>query len=39
VLDLKSVDVGGGWLIFGLPPAEMAVHPPTRALPRRAVPA
>lgn len=27
VLDLKSVDVGGGWLIFGLPPAEMAVHP------------
>jgi hypothetical protein len=21
------VDVGGGWLIFGLPPAEMAVHP------------
>ena len=27
VLDLKSVDVGRGWLIFGLPPAEMAVHP------------
>ena len=24
---LESVDVGGGWLIFGLPPAEMAVHP------------
>ena len=22
-----SVDVGGGWLIFGLPPAEVAVHP------------
>jgi hypothetical protein len=21
------VDVGGGWLIFGLPPAEVAVHP------------
>jgi hypothetical protein len=20
-------DVGGGWLIFGLPPAELAVHP------------
>jgi hypothetical protein len=22
-----AVDVGGGWLIFGLPPAELAVHP------------
>jgi hypothetical protein len=22
-----SVDAGGGWLIFGLPPAEVAVHP------------
>src|SRR6185503_16822077 len=27
VLALPNVDVGGGWLIFGLPPAEMAVHP------------
>ena len=27
VLKLKSVDAGGGWLIFGLPPAELAVHP------------
>ena len=27
VLTLTSVDVGGGWLIFGLPPAEVAVHP------------
>jgi hypothetical protein len=27
VLRLASVDVGGGWLIFKLPPAEMAVHP------------
>jgi len=27
VLGLESVDVGGGWLIFGLPPAELAVHP------------
>jgi hypothetical protein len=27
VLRLPSVDVGGGWLIFGLPPAEAAVHP------------
>ena len=27
VLELPSVDVGEGWLIFGLPPAEVAVHP------------
>lgn len=27
VLGLASVDAGGGWLIFGLPPAEAAVHP------------
>lgn len=27
VLDLPNVDVGDGWLIFGLPPAEVAVHP------------
>lgn len=27
ILRLTSVDVGGGWLIFGLPPAELAVHP------------
>ena len=27
VLNLTNVDVGGGWLIFGLPPAEVAVHP------------
>jgi hypothetical protein len=27
VLGLPSVDVGEGWLIFGLPPAEVAVHP------------
>src|SRR3954447_8854316 len=27
VLGLKSVDAGGGWLIFALPPAELAVHP------------
>jgi predicted enzyme related to lactoylglutathione lyase len=33
VLGLASVDAGGGWLIFALPPAELAVHPdqgPTR---------
>ena len=27
VIDLGHVDVGDGWLIFGLPPAEVAVHP------------
>ena len=27
VLELSSVDAGRGWLIFGLPPAEIAVHP------------
>jgi predicted enzyme related to lactoylglutathione lyase len=26
VLNLRSVDAGGGWLIFALPPAELAVH-------------
>lgn len=25
--NLPSVDAGGGWLIFALPPAELAVHP------------
>jgi catechol 2,3-dioxygenase-like lactoylglutathione lyase family enzyme len=27
VLGFDSVDAGGGWLVFGLPPAELAVHP------------
>jgi hypothetical protein len=27
VLGLPAVDAGGGWLIFALPPAELAVHP------------
>jgi catechol 2,3-dioxygenase-like lactoylglutathione lyase family enzyme len=27
VLGFDHVDAGGGWLIFGLPPAEAAVHP------------
>jgi hypothetical protein len=30
VLKLTNVDVGDGWLIFGLPPAEVAVHPSDR---------
>ena len=27
VLGWSSVDAGGGWLIFALPPAELGVHP------------
>ena len=27
VLGLSSVDAGDGWLIFALPPAELAAHP------------
>ena len=30
VLGFPFVDVGHGWLIFGLPPAEVAVHPADR---------
>lgn len=26
-LGLSFVDAGGGWLIFALPPAELAAHP------------
>jgi catechol 2,3-dioxygenase-like lactoylglutathione lyase family enzyme len=29
VLGLRSVDAGDGWLIFALPPSEIAVHPAT----------
>ena len=27
VLEFPAVDAGGGWLVFGLPPAELAMHP------------
>jgi hypothetical protein len=27
VFGWKHIDAGEGWLIFGLPPAELAVHP------------
>ena len=27
VLEFPFVDAGDGWLIFGLPPAELAAHP------------
>lgn len=26
-LGVRSIDSGGGWLIFALPPSELAVHP------------
>src|SRR5438445_6224731 len=31
VLGFESVDAGGGWLIFALPPAELALHPGTNS--------
>jgi hypothetical protein len=27
VLKLTNIDAGEGWLIFGLPPSEVAIHP------------
>ncbi|HEU4993439.1 MAG TPA: VOC family protein [Gemmatimonadaceae bacterium] len=33
VLKLDSVDAGGGWPIFALPPAEIAVHPTEESQP------
>jgi predicted enzyme related to lactoylglutathione lyase len=27
VLGYPNVDAGGGWLVFALPPAELAAHP------------
>jgi hypothetical protein len=29
ILRFPNVDIGHGWLIFGLPPAEIAIHPST----------
>jgi len=31
VLGFPSVDAGRGWLIFALPPAELAMHPAKEA--------
>ena len=33
VLGFSSVDAGHGWLIFALPPAEVAVHPAEEHVP------
>lgn len=30
IFGLPHVDVGDGWLVFGLPPSEIAVHPADR---------
>jgi hypothetical protein len=30
VFDWPSVDAGGGWMLFALPPSELAVHPTDR---------
>lgn len=27
VLEYPHIDIGGGWLVFRLPPTELAVHP------------
>jgi len=35
VLGFRSVDAGQGWLIFALPPSEMAVHPSAQNLVQR----
>ncbi|MEP6676901.1 MAG: extradiol dioxygenase [Ferruginibacter sp.] len=29
ILKIPNVDAGGGWLIFGLPASEVALHPST----------
>ena len=34
VLGFSSVDAGGGWLIFALPPAELGVHRGAHPQPR-----
>ena len=35
VLGLSGVDAGGGWMILGLPPAEIAVHPANESFAQR----
>src|SRR3954471_11251592 len=32
-----SVDAGHGWLIFGLPPAELGVHPAENSAPQHQI--
>ena len=35
VFGFRSVDVGEGWLVFALPPAELATHPAKRTFGKR----
>ena len=35
VLKFRSVDAGDGWLIFALPPSELAVHPAGKTVVQR----
>ena len=37
VFGFRSVDAGGGWLIFALPPAELGVHPTDDSTPGEGV--
>jgi hypothetical protein len=30
VLKLPNIDLGGGWLVFALPPSEVALHPSSK---------
>jgi hypothetical protein len=36
VLGFRAVDIGHGWLIFAMPPAEAAIHPGSGPLPGNA---
>lgn len=35
MLGFRGVDAGGGWLIFALPPSEIAVHPSSKSFVQR----
>ena len=37
VLEMDSVDSGGGWLIFAMPPSEIAFHPTDEHADQRAL--
>ena len=37
VFGFRHVDVGGGWLIFRMPPSEIGVHPEEEGGPRHQV--
>jgi hypothetical protein len=37
VFGFRSVNAGGGWLIFALPPAELGVHPTDDSMPGEGV--